>query len=180
MKDSIIVKRYADAFMAYAKEGIGQEKAYREFKNLRKIIRDNGKFLEILYSPDITYAEKCVFLDRILEGFSEELKSFLKLLLKKGRIEKILEIGEYIRLTYSRDRVVDVLLKTTFPLEIEIMNKIKSRLESKFNKKFKLYTDLDDNLLGGIQVIFGNTIIDATLRRRLLDLKEELLNIRVS
>lgn len=180
MKDSIIVKRYADAFMAYAKEGAGQERVYKDLKNLRTIMRDNERFQEILYSPDINHAEKYAFLDKILQGFSEELRHFLKLLLEKGRIEKIPDIAEYIRVAYSHGKVVEALVKTTFPLEIEVMDKIKNRLEKKFNKRFKLYTDLDDSLLGGIQVIFENTIIDGTLRRRLCDLKEELLKLRVS
>lgn len=180
MKDSIIVKRYADAFMAYAKEGTGQISAYEDLKRLREIMRNNPQFQEVLQSPDINYAEKCVFIDNLLKDFSPELIHFLKLLLEKDRIEKILDICEYVRVAYSHGKVVEALVKTTFPLEIEVMDKIKKRLEKKFNKIFKLYTDLDDSLLGGVQVSFENTIIDGTLRRRLCDLKEELLKSRVS
>jgi F-type H+-transporting ATPase subunit delta len=181
MKDSIIVKRYADAFMAYAKEGVGQKAAYEDLKKLREIMRNNPQFQEVMQSPDINYAEKCVFIDKLLkEDFSPELIHFLRLLLEKDRIEKILDIAEYIRVTYSHGKEVEALVKTTFPLEIEVMERIKKRLEKKFNRKFKLYTDLDDSLLGGIQVIFESTIIDGTVRRRLCDLKEELSNLRVS
>lgn len=180
MKDSIIVKRYADAFMAYVKEGVGQETAYKDLRTLREIMHNHPQFQEILHSPDINHAEKFAFLDEILEGFCDELKHFLKLLLDKGRIEKLADINEYIRVNYSHGKEVEALLKTTFPLELGVVQKIKDRLENKFNKKFKLYIALDDTLLGGIQVSFGNTIIDGTVKRRLIDLKEKLLNLRVS
>lgn len=181
MRDEIVVKRYADAFIAYVKEGSGLEKAFLDLKNLKDIvIHDNPEFLELLKNPGIEYAEKCEFIDSVLsKDFCEELRHFLKLLLDKGRIDKIPDIAEYIRVRYSYGEKTEAFLKTAFAPDPELIKTIQARLEAKFKKKFSFYIDLDSSLLGGVRVVFGNTVIDGSLRRRLDELKEQLMAVRV-
>ena len=64
-------------------------------------------------------------------------------------------------------------------MDLELIREIKNNLEDKFKKKFKLYINLDGSLLGGIQVVIGNTVLDGSVRRRLDDLKEKLKALRV-
>jgi F-type H+-transporting ATPase subunit delta len=181
VRDEIVIKRYADAFILYVKQGTGLEKAFLDLKNLRNVvIHDNPQFLELLKSPEITYAEKCEFIDSVLkDDFSEELRHFLKLLLKKERIDKFLDIAEYIRVTYSYGEETEALLKTAYPLDLELIKTIQGRLEAKFKRRLKFYIELDGTLLGGVQVVIGNTVIDGSVRRRLDELKEKLMAVRV-
>jgi len=181
MKDQIIVKRYAEAFFDFASKSIGEKKVFEEFKNIKGVMRENRGFMKILISPEITLNEKMNFVDRVLnDNFSEEFKQFLKLLVEKERIEKLEAIAEYIRITYSYGEEAEALLKTTYALDLELINKIKNKLEAKFRKKFKLYIDLDGTLLGGIQIIIGNRVIDGSVRRRLDDLREKLESLRLN
>ena len=181
MQDEIIVKRYADAFMVFSREAGVQEKTIEDLKNLRNVvIHDNPEFLKVLESPEISFLEKCEFIDRILsEGFQEETRIFLKLLLEKSRIDKIIEIAEYIRSAYAYLGETAALLKTAYPLELGLIQTIKEKLEAKFRKKLKLYIELDGSLLGGIQVVIGNKVIDSSVKGRLEELKQRLLSVRV-
>jgi len=180
MIDKIVTERYAEAFVGFAKETIGLEIALKDLRNLKNIvIHDNPEFLEFLSNLDISYTEKCEFIDKVLNDFSPEFRQFLKLLIEKERINKIEDIVQYIREKYSQGGKVPALLKTAFPLDLELIKIIKDKLESKLKKKFKLYIDLDGNLLGGVQVIIGNTVIDGSVRKRLDELKEKLMLARV-
>ena len=180
MKDPLAVKRYGDAFWSYAQETMGPENCFRNLKNLRAIIRDNPEFLQILESPEITFSEKSDFIEKVLnEDFCDEIRQFLKLLLEKERIDKLYDILEYLRVTYGHEGETEALLKTAYPLDLELIKALKDRLESKFHKKFKLYIDLDGSLLGGVQVFIGNTIIDGSVRGRLANLREKLKRVRV-
>jgi len=180
MKDRLVVKRYAEAFMDFAKESIGLETAVRDFKNLKLLIQENKEFLGVLASLDVAYSEKCDFLDKVLSAdYSKEFIQFLKLLIEKNRIDKINDIADYIRVAYAHLGEAEAVLKTSFPLDLDLIQEIKTRLENKFKQKFRFYIDLDGSLLGGVQVIIGNTIIDGTVRRRLEDLKEKLITLRV-
>lgn len=180
MKDKIVVKRYGDAFINFCKEGCGIDKAFADLRNIRNIIRENPEFMIFLEAPDITLAEKNDFLEKILSGgYTDEFKHFLKLLLEKNRIDKLIEIAEYIRITYSHGNEVEAVLKTSYFMDLETIRRIQERLEEKFQKKLKLYIDLDGSLLGGVQVTIGNTVIDGSVRRRLDELREKLETVRV-
>ncbi len=181
MKDAIVVKRYADAYVDFAKATIGIPKAIAEVKHLKSLLREVPELLEFLVSLSIGYRDKSSFLTQVFEGkLSGELQAFLKLLLRKRRIEKIIEICDYIRVTYSRLEAVNALLKTSYPLDLELIRKIKEKLEERFQRKLNLYLELDGTLLGGIQVIIGNTVIDGSVRRRIGELKEKLMAVRLA
>jgi F-type H+-transporting ATPase subunit delta len=80
---------------------------------------------------------------------------------------------------YAHLGETEAVLKTSFPLDLDLIKEIKEKLEKKFNRNFRFYIDLDGSMLGGVQVIIGNTIIDGTVVRRLSDLREKLLTVRV-
>jgi F-type H+-transporting ATPase subunit delta len=179
--DGIVVQRYAEAFVAYARQTCGLDKALLDLRNLKNIVmHDNPEFLEFLETPQAAYTQKCEFIDAVLkEEFSAELRQFLKLLLEKRRIDKIGDIVEYIRLTYGHAGKIRALLRTSFPLDLQLLRQIKDKLENKFQKKFMLYIDLDGSLLGGIQLVIGNKVIDGTIKRRLDELHQALMSARV-
>lgn len=180
MINKIVVLRYAEAFIEYAATTIGVEKAASDFDNLKEIMRESPEFLDFMKSPEINILEKNSLIDKALTGaITDETRNFLKFLLEKKRIDRLEEIVNYIRVKYSRTGEIDAVLKISYPLDIDLIQKIKTRLQEKFNKQFKLFIELDGNLLGGVQVIIGNTVIDGSIRRRLDDLKEKLLTARV-
>jgi F-type H+-transporting ATPase subunit delta len=181
IKDEIIVRRYADAYVGFLKETIGLDKGLRDLRHLKQtIINPAPEFLEFLDRPDITHKEKYEFIDNVArDDFSDETKNFLKFLSDKGRINRLADIIEYIRINYSHPGRVEAVLKTRFPLDPDLIKLIQDSLEKKYKKKFKLFINLDAQMLGGIQIIFGNIVIDDSLRGRLDDLKQELMQIRI-
>ena len=180
IRDRGVASRYADAFMKYAQESIGIEKAVADIKAVREIIRQNNDLKESLEGPGIPFTEKCEIIDKVLvDGFSSEVKHFLKLLIESRRITHFWDIAEYIRVKYSYGGEQEAILKTTFPLDLEVIKKLKERIESKFKQKFKFYIEIDSRLLGGVQLVIGNKIIDGSVRRQLQNLKESLMAVRV-
>jgi len=180
MKEKIIAKRYAEAFLNYARETVGLEKAVAELKDLKIIFGTNPDFREFLEDLGVLVSDKYQVIDNVLKDFSEETLQFIKLLIDKGRIKQLSQILDYIRINYSREEAHDALLKTTYPLDLELIKVIKERLENKLNKKLSLHIELDPDLLGGIQITVGNTVIDGSVRRRIDELKERLMTARVS
>jgi F-type H+-transporting ATPase subunit delta len=180
IKNQIIVNRYAEALMSLAAETCGQDKALADLVMAKNIIRDNPGFAELMDNPEISHAEKCVIIDKIIkDGFSEEVRNFLKLLLEKKHFDIFLDVAEYLRVKYAHHGQVDVLLKTAFPLELDLIKRIETVLKNKLKKDLRFYIDLDGSLLGGVQVIIGNTIIDGSVIKRLNELKDKLTTIQV-
>lgn len=180
IKTKLLIKRYSDAFMSYVKAGIGIEKAADDLKRFKLLLHSNRDFEQFLYNPEITHPEKYAVVDSVLKKyFSEELGHLLKLLLEKGRIEYIIDICDYVRTTYAHGEAVDALLRTSYPVDTDILKLVKKKLEEKLNKKMNLYLELDPDLLGGLQIRIGNTVIDGSVRRHLDDLREKLMAVEV-
>ncbi|MDD5130677.1 MAG: ATP synthase F1 subunit delta [Candidatus Omnitrophica bacterium] len=181
IKNKVLVARYAEAFFSFSRSGCGTAKALEDLVIVKNIIRDNPGFNELMFNPEISYPEKCTIIDGVIkDGISDEIRNFLKLLLDKKRFDIFLDVAEYLRLKYSHQGQIDVLLRTAFPLELDLIKKIETVLENKVKQKLRFYIDLDGSLLGGVQVIIGNTIIDGSVRKRLRDLREKLTNIEIN
>ena len=181
IRQRLIAARYADAFMKYTAESIGGEKALLDIKALREIMRQDNGFKECLENPEISFVDKCAVIDKILsDGFSVEIKHFLKLLLESKRISHFWDIAEFIRIKYGNQGDAEAVLKTTFPLDLDLIKRIQDKIEKKFQQKFKFYIELDSRLLGGIQVVIGNQIIDGSIKRQIENLKETLMAVQVN
>lgn len=180
IKDKAVVSRYAEAFLSFARPNCGVEKALEDLVIVKNIIRDNPGFNDLMDHPEISYVEKCAIIDAVIkDGPTEDVRNFLKLLLEKKRFNIFLEVAEYLREKYSHQGQVDVLLKTAFPLELDLIKKIEDVLKKKFKQDLRFYIDLDGDLLGGVQVVIGNTIIDGSVKKRLDELREKLTTVRM-
>jgi len=180
IKDKAVVSRYAEAFLSFARANCGLDKALEDLVIVKNTIRDNPDFEELMNNPEISYIEKCTIIDEVIkDGLSDDIRNFLKLLLEKKRFNIILEVAEYLRAKYSHQGQVDVLLKTAFPLELDLIKRIEDALKNKLKKNLRFYIDLDGSLLGGVQVVIGNTIIDGSVKKRLDELREKLVTIRM-
>ncbi len=179
--NEILAKRYADAFMKYALETIGLEKALTDCKHMKLILNKNPELIALLKAPEVGVTDKLKLIDSLPpEYFTQEFGYFLKLLLKKRRIDKLGDIVEYVRVNYSFGKKAQVLLKASYPIELDMVPQIIKKFKTRFGKDIKLYVDLDGDLLGGIKAVMGNTVIDASIRRRLDDLRNNLKESRVA
>jgi F-type H+-transporting ATPase subunit delta len=176
-----LVTRYAEAFLEYARDSIGIDRALEELRAVKDMLRDNPEFKELLENPAINYAEKCGVVDDVFsKGFSAQTRNFLKLLLKKGRIDKFHNMAEYARIRYSHGDKVRGLLYTSYLMDTNTMESFKATAENKLRAKLQLYVNLDPEMLGGARLVVGNKIWDGSVRKRLEDLKRKLLAARMA
>lgn len=181
IKDRVVVIRYAKAFVSYAGAGIGFETALAEIRSIRKLIRENPEFKDFLDSSDITVYEKKQLIEKVFKDeVSQEVINFLRLLLEKKRIANFSDIADYLLLVYAHEGEEEAILRTSLPLDIGLVKRLEEKLSLKYGKKFKFYIDLDGSLLGGVQVVIGNTILDGSVQKRLSDLKEKLKETEVN
>ena len=179
MRTDGLAKRYAEAFLGYAAPAIGFDKAVDELYELKMTLSRSRDLMEFLENRWVSYFSKSETVDKALAGFSDETRRLVKFLLKKNRIASLMDILDYTRSSYYGGAAVDALLKTSYILENELIEKIKKALEAKFRKKLRLFIELDPDLLGGVQVTVGNTMLDGSVNARLEDLRAKLMAVRV-
>jgi F-type H+-transporting ATPase subunit delta len=180
MKTKVLVRRYAGAFMQAAEASIGVKTATDEFRILKWIAVENPGFLDVLNNISIVHAEKLDFIKRVAgERFSGELLNFLNLLIERHRINLLVDIADYIRVHYAREGAVETVLRSAYPLELDAITAIKAKLEAKLACPVKIFMAMDPGLIGGVQIVMGDVIIDGSVKKRLTELKDKLKGISV-
>lgn len=176
-----LIKRYAEGFLEYAKDTIGFENALDELKWAKDIFRQNPDFQGFLENPAINYAEKSRTIDKTLAGgFSQEMRDFLKLLLKKERISLFGDIVKYARIKYAHGEKAPAVMYTTYVMSTDFLGRFKTALEDKLHTGLQLYIDLAPDMLGGVRVVFGNKILDGSVKKRFENLKRKLTAVKVT
>lgn len=181
MKDKAASRRYAQGFLDSCREDIGIKQAFDELIKLKQIIGENPELEKFLKNPEINFLDKETFIKRVFQNdFSLESLNFLEFIIKKGRIAQIAQIADCIKVIYQREIGVEkVLLNTAFALDEKILVGLKVKLEQGLQKKLELEVGIIPDLIGGIQVVVGNVVIDASVKKNISDLRENLLKIKV-
>ncbi len=181
MNDRAVAKRYAEGFLSFAKDTIGAKKGLEELICLGRLFGSNPEFLRFLKNPEITYAEKAGFIDETFaDTFSEETRELIKLVVEKRRSEEAANIADEAKELYYREMGIEkTLIKSARPLPREMLNAIEERLEKKLNKKLEVEVRIDPALIGGVQAIIGHIVVDGSIKRKLAELKEHLLETKV-
>lgn len=181
MSEEIVAKRYAEGLLSYLKETISIEKGLPEFEKMTGLIEDNPDLKKLLTGWQITAQEKQDTTDAIFsEGFSIEIRRFLKLLINKRRLTHMAAIARYARVIYNQDKEAEAVVQTVFPLDDKLIEAIREKLSKKLSKKVNVRTELSPALIGGIRIVIGNSHLDGSIQRTLADLKEQLTAIRIS
>lgn len=176
----IIERIYAEGFLEYARDTIGFARGIKEITDAKEIFRENPELKSFLEDPALVKSEKEETIDRVFsDGFSEDFRNFLKLLLGKGRINIFADIARYVRIKYAHGEEVDAVVSASYPLDTDVLGSIKAGLEKRLGKKLHIYSDLDGDLLGGVRVTIGNMVLDGSVKKRLSDMRDKLIAARV-
>jgi len=181
MNIRVFAKRYAEGFIGYCRQTIGEQRGVDDLVRIKGIIAANPEFGDFLKSSRIIAQEKRELVDKVFgHVVAEQTRQFLKLLIDKGHIRFLSEIAECALKLHRMGHVSEGVLRTSVPLSRDTISLIKATLEKKFGKKMELSIQIDPALLGGIQVEMDNMVIDGSVRRRLEELKEKLMSIKVA
>ena len=180
MTDKVCAKRYAHAYMESCASPKAVESAVVDLMQVRAFIESSDDLKAFLSSTVIVCAEKCDALRNIFAAVvSEDTLQFLLFVVEKGQGDALCEIAGCCQEIYRHTQRSEGVIKTTIALEPQTVSRIKAHLEKKLNKKLDMSVKIDPDIVGGIQVIIDNVIIDGSIKRRLDELRDKLLALKV-
>jgi ATP synthase F1 delta subunit len=114
-------------------------------------------------------------LDAALGGADPLVRNFLLLLAEKGRISQVEEIQrELERLIALAERVLELELTTAVELSDKEAAQVVRQIEKASGRKVEATRSVDPDLIGGIVIQAGSQRLDASVRGRLDQLRQEL------
>ena len=165
-------KEYAKALFMLATEENAVDKYSEELYTINSLITENDGYCELLSSPALELSERLSAVDEAFGDFSENVVSFLKLLIENGHIKDLpLFIEEYFELV----RITSNRITATVYSAVELDDKQKSALTDKLSKSCGKQVDavyvVDKSLLGGVKVSVEGKTIDGSIDKQLKMLK---------
>jgi F-type H+-transporting ATPase subunit delta len=127
------------------------------------------------FSPYFSTKEKQEALTRLLDGAAPELVNFLELLIEKHRMPVIFRIRhEYERLWDEENRTLPVEITSAIALDAETTTGLGTTIGERTGRKVTLAARVDPDILGGVIIRVGNSILDASIRNRLEQLRRHV------
>jgi ATP synthase F1 delta subunit len=127
------------------------------------------------FSPYFSTEEKKDGLHRAITGADDSFVNFLELLLENHRMPAIFRIRHgYDRLWEAHNRLLPVEVTSAVELDERTVRGIGDRIAEQTGRKVELSSSVEPDILGGIVVRVGNSILDASVRNRLEQLRKQV------
>ncbi len=175
--NNTLSNRYAFALLDVAKEKNLVEEYRKDIILIYESLKENPDFARLLSATNIDKEERYKVIEKVFKNFDTEIINYIKVIIKNNRgyyLTKILKETIYRFDDYLN--IEEGKLISAVELSDEQIDKIVKSLEKVLNKKVSLKLIVDKSLIGGFKVMLKNDIYDATVLRKVHNIKKMLLN----
>ena len=171
--------RYAKSLLDLAIEQNQLDAVHADMKYFQAVCTQSHEFVNVLRSPIIKADQKNAIILAVIKDAVNNLSlSFIVLLVKKSRESALPEIATAFIEQYNALKGIHQVSLTT---AVAISDELKKTFEQKIKeetqfKTVELTTHTNEDLIGGFVLSFDNNLIDASIRRDLLDIKKQFLS----
>jgi F-type H+-transporting ATPase subunit delta len=135
----------------------------------------NHELAVFFFSPYFSTKEKQDALGNLLDGADPILLNFLNLLIENHRMPVIFRVRhEYERLWDEENRTLPVEITSAIALDEQTTASLGRTIGERAGRKVTLAARVDPDILGGIIIRVGNSILDASIRNRLEQLRRHV------
>lgn len=173
-----VEKVYSEALFELASEQKCTDTVNDELSSLAEIFRGNPEIAKMLGAPTVNSEDKLRFIENVFKGkISEITYNFLCLLTDKKRVQYLPSIADNFKIRfYEMKNIVEVKVTTSTPLNDILREKLKLKLESVYKKTIVIKETINPEILGGIIINYGNTMLDGSVKTRLDSMQKQIRN----
>jgi ATP synthase F1 delta subunit len=166
---------YARSLFEVAKEQDKLDTVRDEIGEFADALNDSRELQMFLFSPYFSTQEKSDGLARAVSGADETVTNFLELLVEKHRMPVIFRIrAELDQLWEEENKRLPVQVTSAVELSKETVKQIGDKIAQQTDRKVDLSARVDPDILGGIIVRVGNSVLDASIRNRLENFRKQV------
>lgn len=178
MSDILIARRYAKALSNTITDEAQLDVASLELNAFAEAYMTHNDLRIVLINPAVPVSDKLAIFEKLLALLNSEtpVRQTIEVLYQRGRLPLIHILAkEFQYLVDERLKRVVGTLTSAISLSAEQEAEVTNSLSTYSGKRVQLETHINPDILGGIVVRMGDTIIDGSLRTRLAQLKQALL-----
>lgn len=179
MSVETVARRYAVALADVVANTKDADVVKNELKSWEEMMSSNSNLSGAFSNPAIAHTNK----EKVLESLigktkpSKATANFLRVLLRNGRLTNLAEINRtFGKVLEERAGFVSAKIVSARPLSDKEKKDLQSNVESLTGKKVSLNFDIDPNIIGGVITTIGSTVYDGSVKTKLENLKQQLVN----
>jgi F-type H+-transporting ATPase subunit delta len=170
-----IAQVYARSLFEVAQEQDKLDEIRDQLNEFAKAMDENRQLQTFFFSPYFSTEEKKDGLKKTVEGAEEIFMNFLEALVERHRMPAIFRIrARYDELWDEENQLLPVQVTSAIELDESIVKNIGDRIGQQTGRKVELSSTVDPDILGGIVLRVGNSVLDASIRNRLNQLRRSV------
>ena len=166
---------YARSLFDVAREQGKLDVVREQLGEFADVLADNRDLQTFFFSLYFSTHEKEDGLERMVDGADPILLNFLRLLIENHRFPVLFRVRRvYDDLWEEENRLLPVEVTSAVELDEATVRAIGDRIAQQTNRRVELSSRVEPDILGGIVVRVGNTVLDASIRNRLEQLRRQV------
>ena len=171
-------ERYSLALYELSTESSVTSQIEEQSLSILKLLEQSQDFSNLIKDPTNSQDDLLKIVNIISENykFDQLLKNFLSFLIQKRRfffVERILK--SFIEICSEKRGEIKAEIQSAKELSSEEINKITEDLAQNFSSKMKLTYKYDQSLIGGLIVKIGSTMIDTSIKNKLQQIENKMI-----
>lgn len=171
--------RYAKSILGLAIEQGKLDVIHNDILLLDKTISGHRDLSLMLKSPVVPADKKLNVMSLIFKDKTDNITwRFIELVIKKGREAQLINFGKSFIEQYNvLKNISKVSITTATIISDTVLNSIKDSLSKVIpGTNLDITTSVDDSLIGGFKLQYGDNLYDASINKKLQNLKTQFLD----
>ncbi len=170
-----IAQVYSRALFEVAKEHDKLDEIRDQLGELADAMAEQRDLQVFFFSPYFSTDEKKEGLHKALSDADEVLVNTLELLIENHRMPALFRIRRQYDERWEREnRMLPVEVTSAIELDESTVKQIGEAIGSQTDRRIDLKAHVDPDILGGIVLRVGNSILDASISHRLEQLRKQV------
>lgn len=168
---STIARPYAVAAYKLGREQKALGK-WSEMLGFAAAVANDAQVKAYIQDPKVVSSDlQATFLKACGDNLNENGQNLIKVLVEYGRLSILPEIYSAFEALKAQDEgTLDAEIIAAAKISAADTKDLVKRLEAKFGKKIEASVSVDPEIIGGIKIIVGDTVIDASVKGQLQNL----------
>jgi F-type H+-transporting ATPase subunit delta len=138
-------------------------------------LNDNRELSVFFFSPYFSTEEKKKGLHAVVTDADPTVVNFLELLVEHHRFPAIFRIRQHLDVLWeTENKLLPVQLTSAVALDPSIAKQLGEAVGEATGRTVELTSSVDPDILGGVVLRVGNSILDASIRNRLELLRKQV------
>jgi F-type H+-transporting ATPase subunit delta len=170
-----IAQVYARSLFEVASERGKLDTVREQLAAFADALASSRELQTFFFSPYFSTQEKKEGLHRAVDGADETVLNFLELLIENHRMPVVFRVRrDFDRLWEEANQLLPVQITSAVELDRSIVDRIGEEIGRQTGRRVQLTSTVDPDVIGGLVLRVGNSILDASIRTRLEALRKQV------